>query len=304
MILRLAFCQPIITPVGFLDGGPSHYRHFHQLRQAPVCQGRSECKHLISTTGFARNHKSLLGVLTSMRVRAAVGISAVIVILTGGALLVFQRPRFVPLSTTELAIKHIAPPSSWADPDCGKLRRAVRTAVRDASKRTATNMAALSPDEVAVYRAVVQQWNSNGRRLSVANRTFALDDESLADRISNCECLRSMDVQSLANASHSFHALTRSVFPERNIRLVDADKQLTIIPSIDPNKGLAAGKSVEKAVSDAFAGGLFSLSEIAFDRDHRQALVSYGFVCGSLCGSGGTWLFEKVDGVWNHAKGG
>ena len=172
--------------------------------------------------------------------------------------------------------------------------------MRDASKRTTTNMAALSHDEVAVYQAVVQQWNSDGRRLSVADRTFALDKESLADRISSCECLRSMDVLSLVSASHSFHALTRSVFPERNIRLVDANKQLTIIQSIDPHKGMAAGKSVEKAVGDAFAGGLFSLSEIAFDRDHRQALVSYSFVCGSRCGSGGTWLFEKVDGVWKR----
>jgi len=109
-----------------------------------------------------------------------------------------------------------------------------------------------------------------------------------------------MEVQSFVSASHSFHYLTRAVFPERNIRLVDADKQLTTIQSNDPQNGIAAGKSVEKAVNHAFASGLFSMSEIAFDRDHRQALVSYGFVCGSLCGSGGTWLLEKVDGVWKR----
>ena len=99
-------------------------------------------------------------------------------------------------------------------------------------------------------------------------------------------------------ASHSIHALTRAVFPERNIRLVDADAQLTTIQHNDPHNGMAAGKSVEKAVADAFASGLFSMSEIAFDRDHRQALVSYSFVRGSLCGSGGTWLLEKVNGAW------
>lgn len=235
-----------------------------------------------------------------MRVRAVVGISAVIVLLTGVALFVFQRSGFVSLSSRQLALKHIDPPSSFADPDCGKLRRAVRTAVRDASKRTAPSIASLSEDELAVYRAVINQWNSDGRTLSVVDRTFALDGESLTNRMSSCECLRSIDVQSLVNASHAIHLLTRSVFPERNIRLVDANKQLTIIRGIDPHKGMAAGKSVEKAVSDAFAGGLFSLSEIAFDKDHRHALVSYGFVCGSLCGSGRTWLFEKVDGVWKR----
>jgi len=107
-----------------------------------------------------------------------------------------------------------------------------------------------------------------------------------------------MEVQSLVSASHSFHTLTRDVFPERNIRLVNANKQVTTIQNNDPNNWIGRGKSVESAVNDAFATGLFSMSEIAFDREHRRALVSHRFVCGSLCGSGGAWLFEKVDGVW------
>jgi len=30
VILRLAFCQPPSSLVGWLDGGPSHYRHYAQ----------------------------------------------------------------------------------------------------------------------------------------------------------------------------------------------------------------------------------------------------------------------------------
>jgi hypothetical protein len=233
-----------------------------------------------------------------MRRRALVGISAVIVLLILGALFVLQRSRSILLSPIEFASRHISPPSSWADPDCATLRRAVTNAVKNSGEKTALSVSSLSADEVAVYRAVLHEWNSDARTLSVSDRTFPIDAASLTDGISNCECLRGIEVQSVVNASHSFHTLTRAVFPERRILLVDEDKQLTTIQSSDPLNGMKAGKSLEKAVDDAFASGLFSMSEIAFDADHRQALVSYGFVCGSLCGSGGTLLLKKVDGAW------
>jgi len=111
-----------------------------------------------------------------------------------------------------------------------------------------------------------------------------------------------LDIQYLASASHSTHDLTRDVFQEKHIRFVNADKQLAAVRANDPHNGMAAGKSVERAVNDAFGSGLFSMSEIAFISDHTEALVSYAFVCGYLCGNGGTWLLEKVDGVWKRAE--
>jgi len=234
-----------------------------------------------------------------MRRHALVGIPVVIVLLAFGVLLVVQHSRVVPLTLTEIVLKHINPPASWADPDCERLRRAVRTAGGEHGLKTTINVSHLSTDEIAVYEVVLHHWNSDGHTLNVANRTFPLDAVS-SD--SSCECLRNVDVQNLASASHSSHFLTPDVFPERNIRLVDEDKQRTAIQTNGPHNGMAAGKSVEKAVDDAFVRGLFSMSEIAFDRDHREALVSYGFACGSLCGSGGTWLLEKVNGIWKKAE--
>jgi hypothetical protein len=78
--------------------------------------------------------------------------------------------------------------------------------------------------------------------------------------------------------------------------LVDAKKQAAIVRRNDPDNRV--GKSVHDAVRDAFATGLFSVSEIAFDKEHQHALVSYGFYCGSLCGNGATVIFEKVGDVW------
>lgn len=236
-----------------------------------------------------------------MRRPALVGISGVIVLLLVGALFFLGQSRMARLGPVDLPLKYINPPSSWADPDCSRLRRTIRTAVGESSQKNVISAASLSADEVAVYGVVLHQWNSVGRiSLNISDRTFTLDTASSTSSDSNCECLRDLEVQSLVSASHSIHVLTQAVFPKRNVRLVDADKQLTTIRHNDPHDGMAEGKSVKKTINDAFASGLFSMSEIAFDQNHRQALVSYSFVCGSLCGNGGTWLLEKVNGIWRR----
>jgi hypothetical protein len=84
--------------------------------------------------------------------------------------------------------------------------------------------------------------------------------------------------------------------------LVDPKKQGKIVHSNDPSNTIRKGKSVENAVNDAFATALFSMSEIAFDKEHHFGVVSYFFRCGSLCGNGSTIVFEKVDGVWKNAN--
>jgi hypothetical protein len=81
---------------------------------------------------------------------------------------------------------------------------------------------------------------------------------------------------------------------------VDADEQSTLVTKNDPGNSIRNGKSVETAVAEAFATGLFSLSEIDFDREHRHAIVSYTFECGMLCGSGRTLVFEKVGKEWRR----
>jgi len=235
--------------------------------------------------------------LIGMRRLVLLGISAAVALFLAGSVFVIQRSKVASLRPAELASKRINPPQSWSDPDCQKLRRTVRTALGQLGPKSAIGVGPLSAEEIAVYRAVLLQLNSDARPLNLAERTLPLDVTS-----SDCECLKNFDVQNLIGASHPFHRLTRDAFPERNIRVVDAAKQFDMVQTNDPHNGMAAGKSVEKAVNDAFTSDLFSVSEIAFDKEHQQALVSYSFVCGSLCGSGGTWLLERVDGVWKRTK--
>ena len=62
------------------------------------------------------------------------------------------------------------------------------------------------------------------------------------------------------------------------------------------------GEPVKDAVENAFSTALFSISEIAFDKDRQFAVVSYRFWCGSLCGHGATLVFQKIKGEWRNAN--
>lgn len=163
--------------------------------------------------------------------------------------------------------------------------------------------AALSTDEVAIYRAVLQKYVSKeSANLNISLNTYPLKPDSLMSGLSAPDCLKGIQLENLSMVSHSFHVLPADILPGPGMKLVDPKKQAKIVKSNDPSKTIGKNKSVGTAVEDAFASGLFSMSEIAFDKDHRFGVVSYSFWCGSLCGNGSTLVFEKVDGVWKNAN--
>ena len=91
---------------------------------------------------------------------------------------------------------------------------------------------------------------------------------------------------------------------DSRIRLVDPTPQSAIIKQGDPGLPLLTqGAALQDAVKQAFASGMLSLSEIAFDKQHRRAVMSYSFTCGSLCGHGGVEVFVRTsDGGWKSAN--
>jgi hypothetical protein len=160
----------------------------------------------------------------------------------------------------------------------------------------------LTVDEIAIYRLVLQQYagynRDNPGTLNVSARTFPLDPTSPKNRLSGNACLDGIQLDNLATASRSFHDLAPDILPREQVRLVDPNKQKRIVQDNDPDKTMREGKSVGTAVKDAFSTALFSMSEIAFDKDRTHAVVSYSFWCGSLCGNGATWVFEKIGNEW------
>lgn len=157
----------------------------------------------------------------------------------------------------------------------------------------------LSADEIAIYEAVLQQYvgRKEADRLNVSVRTYPFDPNSHRSGVT-ADCLRGIELQNLAKVVLTFHVLTPNLLTVKNMRLVDPDKQTQVVRENDPDKTMRKGKSVSQAVNDAFSTALFSLSEIAFDKENRHAVVSYSYWCGALCGHGSTLVFEKVGNTW------
>jgi hypothetical protein len=228
------------------------------------------------------------------RRRAVISIAVIAVLALVVAPPLSRRSNIGVLSPSEVAAKRLALPVP-PDDSCAQIQRAL---AGSSAEKPVKNTSPLSADDVAIYQGLLERWNSESRSLlNVSNRTFPLNGD-----LSDCDCLKSIKPQSVANAANSFHILTRDVLGGENVRFVNADKQEVTVQRNDPSNSIREGKSVETAVNRAFSTGLFSISEIAFDDEHRRALVSYSFVCGSLCGSGGVWMFEKVGGVWKKSE--
>jgi hypothetical protein len=94
------------------------------------------------------------------------------------------------------------------------------------------------------------------------------------------------------------HKLPAELSKAGKINLVDPKKHKLK----DPGAAIHNGTSVDQAVTAGFASGLFTFSEIVFDSDHKLAAFRYSFVCGILCGNGGTVIYELKDGKWSPTK--
>jgi hypothetical protein len=161
----------------------------------------------------------------------------------------------------------------------------------------------LSADEVAIYKAVLRTYSGDKDvNLNVAVTTYPLDPNAPNTGFERSECLNGVQLENLSSASSSYHELPADVLPFKGMRLVDPKKQARIVHSNDPSATIRKGEPVKDAVVAAFSTGLFSMSEIAFDKEHHFAAVRYSFWCGVLCAHGRTLVFENVNGEWRNAN--
>jgi hypothetical protein len=161
----------------------------------------------------------------------------------------------------------------------------------------------LSADEIAIYKAVLRTYSGDKEvNLNVAVTTYPLDPSASTTGFDQPECLKGVELENLSSASKLYHELPADVLPSKGMRLVDPKRQAKIVRSNDPSNTIRKGEPVKDAVEAAFSTGLFSMSEIAFDKGHHFAAVRYSFWCGSLCGDGRTLVFENVNGEWRNAN--
>jgi hypothetical protein len=158
----------------------------------------------------------------------------------------------------------------------------------------------LTNEQVAVYRAFLLSYtNGASGAVNLANRTTPRDLSNSA----NFEgCLKGIKLEipsPLQSESHPFNA---ELVDDNKVRLVDPKAQAAIVKSNDPEGKIFSGTPVEDAVRAAFASGLMTLSNIAFDKAHRYAILTFDFSCGSLCGHFGTVVMQKTRGEWKRTK--
>ena len=161
----------------------------------------------------------------------------------------------------------------------------------------------LSADEIAIYKAVLRTYSGEkDARLNVSAKTYPLDPTAHTTGFDQPECLDGVQFDNLSTGSHFYHELPTEVLPFEAMRIVDPKTQARIVHSNDPSNTIRHGKPIKNAVETAFITGLFSMSEIGFDKEGGFAAVTYSFWCGSLCGHGSTLVFKKVNGEWRKVR--
>jgi len=163
----------------------------------------------------------------------------------------------------------------------------------------------LTAEQIAVYRAVLRDYlkGSDGG-LNLANMTEPLDQ-------SDKSCFREIGLRSTSAPVPVIHRVERSLIANTKIVLVYAERQQSTIKENDPQNLIkkaiddherVTDQQLDESVKRAFQNGLFTLSEIVFDEEHRRAVVAYSFVCGMLCGHGNTLVLKKIGKDWRVTK--
>ena len=170
----------------------------------------------------------------------------------------------------------------------------------------------LTADEVAIFRAVIKDYlkGSHGV-MQLADTTAPTDQSPTSVRTCADEISAKLDPQSL----RVIHRIDPSVVTGLPVRLADPDAQEKEIKANDPQNLIRGAidhgrkvttKQLDDSATKAFNSALFTLSEVVFDQKHVNAVVSYSFFCGSLCGNGNTLALRKVGTLWkvsNHCGG-
>jgi hypothetical protein len=165
------------------------------------------------------------------------------------------------------------------------------------SKKPVVSESPLDAERLQIYGKYLNAFlGTGGIPVNMANRTVPLNFSGPTDE---GDCLKGIELQGLAEAGETVHLLGFDISKGRAIRMIDPRHDHVIK---DPGVAIKKGESVEDAVKQGFASGVLSLSEIAFDKSHRFAVFKYSFICGRLCGQGGTLVFEKKGDEWEDAN--
>jgi len=177
---------------------------------------------------------------------------------------------------------------------------AKQSLVQSEDRKPTLSKDSLTTEQVAVYRAFLRFYaKGSDRLLYVADTTDWLNISDVVKE--DADCSRSfgqIEFDGSKGRGPAIHRLDSSLAIAGHIALVDSASQAAKIRQNDPSKTMREGKPVDRAVSDAFTSALLTLSEIAFDKNHRTAVMSFSFSCGKLCGNTAIVMLKQVGRHW------
>jgi hypothetical protein len=150
----------------------------------------------------------------------------------------------------------------------------------------------LTPEQIAVYRAFLLNFGAGSDspiNVSDVTEKFQPDDGDFQG------CMKGF---ARSQRTTEVHRFSNEFSDLRKIHLVDAKSQKLA----DPGDAIRKGSSVDDAVDAGIAAGVLRVSEILLDSKHHLAAFSYSFICGSLCGNGGTVVFKLQNGKWKRSN--
>jgi hypothetical protein len=144
-------------------------------------------------------------------------------------------------------------------------------------KKPVLSMSHLSDKQIAVYKAVLREWMSHEMpTVNLAALTKLAEPDGMQGYK---DCAKGLEIEKPSEMIHRFmQADAARMAPDGAITLLEPRRGNEQVHENDPEQGMRRGQSIEDAVKNGFAHGLFSFTEIIFDKAHQHAIVSYGFV--------------------------
>ena len=116
------------------------------------------------------------------------------------------------------------------------------------------------------------------------------------------DCEMGLDLEPPPTGVHRIRPEDADLIAPGIFHLIDPDSGSKEVKKNDPENSIRNGGSVDGAVENGFAHGLFTLGEVRFDKSHTHAIVSFSFVCGGLCGHGATLVMKKTAKGWERSN--
>ena len=148
-------------------------------------------------------------------------------------------------------------------------------------------------DQSEIYKTFLTQWIGTEQKPINVSRTA--ETPSAADMKDFTECAASSTRWATPAPAND---ITGQISQLSYVRPTDPK---TWKPQ-DPQNLIAHGQSIGSSVDSGFSHGLMTLSAVVFDTTHHTAALKYSFVCGGLCGNGGTVIFIKTSHGWARSK--